>query len=154
MHPSNWSCNNIVLTSKAVWLYQLGVRNACFWSYSNFFQEKWSWLPCNINIIIKWNRRTNWIYVLATLYSHLISTCTSYTYIHSTRLIDQGCIHLLNTCKYCGNTCKYCGNTYKYWGNTWKMCSPASVILASIVTKLVSFEAILKRFTVRISFKS
>ena len=34
------------------------------------------------------------------------------------------------------------------------MCSPASTILASIVTKLVSFEAILKMFSVRINFKS
>ena len=34
------------------------------------------------------------------------------------------------------------------------MCSPVSVILASIVTKLVSFEAILKMFSVRINFKS
>ena len=34
------------------------------------------------------------------------------------------------------------------------MCSPASVILASIVTILVSFEAILKRFSVRINFIS
>ena len=34
------------------------------------------------------------------------------------------------------------------------MWSPASVILASIVTILVSFEAILKRFSVRINFIS
>ena len=34
------------------------------------------------------------------------------------------------------------------------MCSPASVILVSIVTILVSFEAILKRFSVGINFKS
>ena len=34
------------------------------------------------------------------------------------------------------------------------MCSPASVILAIIVTILVSFDAILKRFTLRINFKS
>ena len=34
------------------------------------------------------------------------------------------------------------------------MCSPASVILVSIVTILVSFEAILKMFSVRINFKS
>ena len=34
------------------------------------------------------------------------------------------------------------------------MCSPASAIFASIVTILVCFEAILKRFTVRINFKS
>ena len=34
------------------------------------------------------------------------------------------------------------------------MCSPASAIFTSIVTILVSFEAILKRFTVRINFKS
>ena len=34
------------------------------------------------------------------------------------------------------------------------MCSPASVILASIVTILVSIEAILKRFSERINFKS
>ena len=33
------------------------------------------------------------------------------------------------------------------------MCSLASVILASIVTILVSFEAILKRFSLRINFK-
>ena len=25
-----------------------------------------------------------------------------------------GCIHLLNTCKYCDNTRKYCGNTHEY----------------------------------------
>ena len=25
-----------------------------------------------------------------------------------------GCIHLLNTCKYCDNTGKYCGNTHEY----------------------------------------
>ena len=42
-------------------------------------------------------------------------------------------------------------NTYEYWANTWKMCSPTSVILVSIVT---SFEAFLKRFSVRINFKS
>ena len=34
------------------------------------------------------------------------------------------------------------------------MCSPANAILASIVTILVSFEAILKRFSVRINFKN
>ena len=34
------------------------------------------------------------------------------------------------------------------------MWSPASAIFASIVTILVSFEAILKRFSVRINFKS
>ena len=34
------------------------------------------------------------------------------------------------------------------------MWSPASVIFVSIVTLLVSFEAILKRFSVRINFKS
>ena len=34
------------------------------------------------------------------------------------------------------------------------MWSPASAILASIVTILVSFEAILKRFSVRINFTS
>ena len=34
------------------------------------------------------------------------------------------------------------------------MMSPASAISASIVTILVSFEAILKRFSVRINFKS
>ena len=34
------------------------------------------------------------------------------------------------------------------------MCSPASAILTSIVTILVSFEAILRRFSVRINFKS
>ena len=34
------------------------------------------------------------------------------------------------------------------------MCSCASVILASIATILVSFEAILKMFSVRINFKS
>ena len=34
------------------------------------------------------------------------------------------------------------------------MCSPASAIFASIVTIFVSFEAILKRFYVRINFKS
>ena len=54
-----------------------------------------------------------------------------------------GCIHLLNTGKYCDNTRKYCGNTHKYWPNTWKMCSPTSTIFTSIVTIIVSFEAIL-----------
>ena len=68
--------------------------------------------------------------------------------------ILRGCIHLLNTCKYCDKTRKYCGNTHGYWANTWKMWSPASAIFASIVTILVSFEAILKRFTVKINFKS
>ena len=34
------------------------------------------------------------------------------------------------------------------------MCSLASAILASIVRILVSFEAVLKRFSVRIDFKS
>ena len=34
------------------------------------------------------------------------------------------------------------------------MCSPASAIFASIVTIPVGFEAILKRFSVRINFKS
>ena len=34
------------------------------------------------------------------------------------------------------------------------MWSPASAIFASIVTILVSFEAILKRYTVSINFKS
>ena len=34
------------------------------------------------------------------------------------------------------------------------MCSSSSAIFASIVTILVSFEAILKRFSVRINFKS
>ena len=34
------------------------------------------------------------------------------------------------------------------------MWSPASAIFTSIVTILVSFEAILKRFSVRINFKS
>ena len=29
--------------------------------------------------------------------------------------MEKGCIHLLNTCKYCDNTCKYCGNTNEYW---------------------------------------
>ena len=33
------------------------------------------------------------------------------------------------------------------------MCSPASVKIASIVTILVSFEAILKRCSLRINFK-
>ena len=49
---------------------------------------------------------------------------------------------------------KYCGNTYEYWVNTWKMCSLASVILTSIVTILLSFEAILKKFSVKIDYKS
>ena len=30
----------------------------------------------------------------------------------------QGCIHLLNTRKYCDNTRKYCGSTHEYWVNT------------------------------------
>ena len=54
-----------------------------------------------------------------------------------------GCIHLLNTRKYCDNTWKYCGNTHEYWPNTWKKCSPANEIFTSIVTILVRFEAIL-----------
>ena len=57
-----------------------------------------------------------------------------------------GCIHLLNTRKYWDNTRKYCGNAHQYWPNIWKMCSPASAIFASIVTILVSFEAILMYF--------
>ena len=57
-----------------------------------------------------------------------------------------GCIHLLNTRKYCDNTRKYCGNTHEYWPDTWKMCSPAGAIFASFVTILVSFEAILMYF--------
>ena len=65
-----------------------------------------------------------------------------------------GPIHLLNIGKYCDNTYKYCGNTYKYWANTWKMCSPASAILTSIVTILVSFEALLKSISVNINFRS
>ena len=65
-----------------------------------------------------------------------------------------GPIHLLNTCKYCENTCKYCRNTHEYWPNTWKMWSPASTIFTSIVTILVSFEAIWKRVFVKINFKS
>ena len=28
--------------------------------------------------------------------------------------VDIGCIHLLNTRKYCDNTRKYCGNTHEY----------------------------------------
>ena len=64
-----------------------------------------------------------------------------------------GCIHLLNTRKYCDNTRKYCGNTHEYWPNTWKICSPASVILASIGTILVSFWRNLKRISVIINFK-
>ena len=55
----------------------------------------------------------------------------------------QGCIHLLNTRKYCDNARKYCGNAHEYWPNTWKMCSPSSAIFVSIVTILISFEAIL-----------
>ena len=61
-------------------------------------------------------------------------------------MVHQGCIHLLNACKYCDNTYKYCGNTRKVW-------SPASAIFTSIVTIPVSFEAILKRFFC-INFKS
>ena len=34
---------------------------------------------------------------------------------------NPGCIHLLNTRKYCDNIRKYCGNTHKYWPNTWKI---------------------------------
>ena len=44
-----------------------------------------------------------------------------------------GCIHLLNTCKYCNNTHKYCGHTHEYWANTWKMCSPAKLLQNSQV---------------------
>ena len=65
-----------------------------------------------------------------------------------------GPIHLLNTRKYCGNTCKYWDNTYKYWANTWKKCSPASVILTSIATILVSFKAILKSISVNFKIRS
>ena len=42
----------------------------------------------------------------------------------------------------------------QYWANTWKMCSPASVILTSIATILVSFEAILKRISVNFNIRS
>ena len=34
------------------------------------------------------------------------------------------------------------------------MCSPANAIFASIITILVSFEAILKMYSLRINFKS
>ena len=57
------------------------------------------------------------------------------------------------TCSILKN-CKHCGNTQEYYAKAGKMCSPANAILASIVTILVSFEAILKRFSVRINFKS
>ena len=77
------------------------------------------------------------------------------------QFLSFGCIHLLNTRKYCDNTCKYCSNTHEYWANTheywantWKMWSPASTIFTSIVTILVSFEAIWKRVFVKINFKS
>ena len=56
---------------------------------------------------------------------------------------NYGCIHLLNTHKYCDNTWKYCGDTHEYWPNTLNMCSPATAVFASIVKILVSFEAIL-----------
>ena len=52
------------------------------------------------------------------------------------------------------NTCKYWDNTREYRHNTWKICSPARAILASIVTILVSFEAILRRDCVNINFRS
>ena len=69
-------------------------------------------------------------------------------------LINEGCIHLLNTRKYCDNTRKYWDNTHEYWPNTWKMWSPTSTIFTGIVTILVSFEAILYSFHVRINLKS
>ena len=62
-------------------------------------------------------------------------------------MVHQGCIHLLNACKYCDNTYKYCGNTRKVW-------SPASAIFTSIVTIPVSFEAILKRISVNFNIRS
>ena len=65
---------------------------------------------------------------------------------HGLNSTHLGCIHLLNTCKYCDNTRQYCGNTHEYWPNTWKMCSPASAKFTSIVTILVSYEAILMDF--------
>ena len=32
--------------------------------------------------------------------------------------VNMGCIHLLNTHKYCDNTRNYCGNTHEYGTNT------------------------------------
>ena len=54
---------------------------------------------------------------------------------------DLGCIHMLNTRKYCDNTRKYCVNTQEYWANTWKMCLPASAILESFEAMLMYFKA-------------
>ena len=66
-----------------------------------------------------------------------------------------GCIHLLNIGKYCDNTHEYVVILLSIDPIcTWKMWSRASAIFANIVTILVSFEAILKRFSVRINFKS
>ena len=87
-----------------------------------------------------------WVYLLTHSWKESYKWYLSIQYL--------GCIHLLNTRKYCDNTCKYCGNTQEYWANPWKMWSPAIAILASIVTILVAFEAILKRFSVWIIFKS
>ena len=69
-------------------------------------------------------------------------------------VVVLGRIHMHNTHKYCYNTRKYYGNTHEYWPNTWKTWSPASAIFVSIVTILGGFESILKRFSVRINFKS
>ena len=46
----------------------------------------------------------------------------------SVSVANLGCIHLLNTHKYCDNTRQYYGNTHKYWVNTWKMWSLAIAI--------------------------
>ena len=66
----------------------------------------------------------------------------------------SGCIHLLNTCKYCDNTRRAFWWYLQVLCQYLKMWSPASIIFASIVTILVSFEAFLKRILVIIKFGS
>ena len=69
---------------------------------------------------------------LASLLTDLAPTLNETREVVRILLKELGPIHLLNT--------------RKYWANTWKMCSPASVILASNVTILVSSETILVYF--------
>ena len=73
------------------------------------------------------------------LISHKIQVAEKYLNLRNV----LGCIYLLNTRKYCDNTFKYCDISHEYWANTWKMWSPTSAIFSSIVTILVSLEAIL-----------
>ena len=73
----------------------------------------------------------------------------------SGRFISNICIHFwirgVFTCSILKSIVTILPN---YCGNTWKLYSPANVILARNGTMLVNFEVILKRFCVKINFKS